>query len=138
MEFKFESKGFHLNYEEIAKSKNSLAITKLLATELTKNGYINVGHFIRDLSDSDLQALVHNMEDDAAHQYEDLILVSEMLATGEGCESSQNDEQFDERTNQLINFLILESLHRKGLVRVYHENLSFNEDMGDKIVVEKL
>ena len=138
MEFKFESEGFYLNYEEIVKTKETLAVTRLLATDLMTNGYINVGNFIKELSDADLQSLIHNMEDDCKNQYQDLILVSEMLATGEGCESSQNDNEYDGRVQQLCNFLVIESLHRKGLVKCYHENLSFNEDMGDKIVVEKL
>ena len=136
MEFDYE--GFHLNYEAIAKNKKALAVTRLLATDLMTNGYINVGNFIREMSDADLKALTHNAEDDAENQYEDLILVSEMLATGEGCEPSDSDEKFEERANQLINYLVIESLHRKGLVKCYHENLSFNEDMGDKIVVEKI
>ena len=136
MEFDYE--GFHLNFEAIAKNKQALAVTRLLATNLMTNGYVHVGNFIKELSDADLKALTHNAEDDAENQYEDLMLVSEMLATGEGCESSSSDEQFEERTNQLLNYLVIESLHRKGLVKCYHENLSFNDDMGDKIVVEKL
>ena len=138
MEFKFESKGFHLDYPNIVKNTQTLAVTKVLATELMTNGYIVVGDFIKGLTDADLQALTDNMEDDAKHQYQDLILVSEMLATGEGCEPSQNDGQFESRAHQLITLLILESLHRKGLVKLYHENISFHEDMGDKLLVEKI
>jgi len=136
MEFDYE--GFHLDYDAISKKKDALAVTRLLAMDLMANGYIHVGNFIKELSDADLKALTHNAEDDAENQYEDLMLVSEMLATGEGCECSNSDKQFEERTNQLLNYLVIESLHRKGLVKCYHENLSFNEDMGDKIVVEKL
>ena len=138
MEFKFESTGFHLNYPEIVKNDKMLAITRLLASTLMNNGYIHVGNFIKNMSDGDLKELTDNMEDDAENQYEDLILVSEMLATGEGCESSQTDEQFHQRTQQLVNFLVIESLHRKGFVKLYHENISFNEDMGDKLIVERL
>lgn len=138
MEFKFESKGFHLNYPEIAKRGDNLAVTRLLATQLMETGYIVVGDFLKNMSDADLQALTDNMEDDAKNQYQDLILVSEMLATGEGCEPSQNDGQFEDRAQQFVTLLILESLHRKGMVKLYHENISFNEDMGNKIIVEKI
>lgn len=138
MEFKFESKGFHLDYPNIVKNHQTLAITKLLATELMTNGYIIVGDFIKNMTDGDLKALTDNMEDDDENQYQDLILVSEMLATGEGCEPSQNDVQFESRAQQLITLLILESLHRKKMVKLYHENMSFHEDMGDKILVEKI
>ena len=138
MELKFEFAGFHLDYQNILKNKETLAVTKLLATELMTNGYIVVGDFIKNLTDADLQALTDNMEDDAPNQYQDLILVSEMLATGEGCGPSGNDDEFQSRAHQLITLLILESLHRKGLVKLYHENISFHEDMGDKLLVEKI
>jgi hypothetical protein len=29
-------------------------------------------------------------------------------------------------------------LARKGLVKVFHENMSFGDEMGDKTIVEKL
>lgn len=138
MEFKFESEGFHLNYPEIVKQNNNLAITRLLATQIMETGYIVVGDFLKNMSDADLKALTDNMEDDAENQYEDLILVSEMLATGEGCEPSQNDREFEDRAQQLITLLVLESLHRKQMVKLYHENMSFHEDMGDKLLVEKI
>ena len=138
MEFKFELAGFHLDYQNILKNKETLAVTKLLATELMTNGYIVVGDFIKNLTDADLQALTDNMEDDAKNQYQDLILVSEMLATGEGCGPSGNDTEFESRAHHFITLLILESLHRKGMVKLYHENISFHEDMGDKLLVEKI
>jgi hypothetical protein len=43
-----------------------------------------------------------------------------------------------DRANQLISFLIIVSLERKGLVKVHYENMSFGDDMGDKIVVERI
>jgi hypothetical protein len=35
-------------------------------------------------------------------------------------------------------FISVESLRRKGLVRVYHENMSFGEDAEKRVVVEKI
>lgn len=127
--------GYSLNYGEIVNHKGLMAVTRLLAQQLMDNPYLVVGDYIKELSDSDLKAL---MQAEDNEEYEDLILMSEMLATGEGCDQSATDEIFKERTNHLITLLVIESLARKGLVRVYHENMSFNEDMGDKIVVEKI
>ena len=138
MEFKFEVSGFHLDYNNIINNKEVLAVTRLLATDLMNKGYIVVGDFLKNLTDADLEALTNNMEEDDDNQYHDLILVSEMLATGEGCEPSQSDKEFHARTNQLVTLLVLESLHRKGFVKLYHENVSFHEDMGDKLIVERL
>lgn len=127
--------GYSLNYAEIAEYKQLMAVTRMLAKQMMDNPYIVVGDYIKELTDSDLKALLTAEENG---QFEDLILMSEMLATGEGCDQAPTDETFKERTNQLVTLLVIESLFRKGLVRVYHENMSFNEDMGDKVVVEKL
>ena len=113
-------------------------MVRLLATDILTIGYVNVGEFIKSMTDDEVQTLIHGIEEDNEQQYQEMILVSEMLATGEGCEPSQNDEQFESRAHQLITLLILESLHRKGLVKLYHENISFHEDMGDKLLVEKI
>jgi len=127
--------GYSLNYAEIANHKELMAVTRMLAKQMTENPYLVVGEYIKELSDSDLKSLMVAEENG---NFEDLILLSEMLATGEGCDQAPTDETFKERTNHLITLLVIESLGRKGLVRVYHENMSFNEDMGDKIVVEKI
>jgi hypothetical protein len=127
--------GYSLNFDEIVGHKELMAVTRMLAKQMTENPYVVVGEYIKELSDSDLKALL-TAEDN--QEYEDLILMAEMLATGEGCEQAPTDEVFKERTNHLITLLVIESLARKGLVRLYHENMSFNEDMGDKVVVEKI
>jgi hypothetical protein len=33
-------------------------------------------------------------------------------------------------------FIVMESLFRKGLINLYHENLSFGEEDGDKLIAE--
>lgn len=137
-DFDIDGGGYSLNYEEIAKSKDVMAMTRLLATDLMRDGYIKVGDFIKDISDADLQTIVQQMDREGEHQYDDLILVAEMLATGEGCEPSESTEMFGRRMEQLMTLLVCESLARKGLVKVHHENMSFHDDMKDKFVVEKI
>lgn len=127
--------GYSLNYGEISEYKQLMAVTRMLSKQMMVTPYVVVGEFIKELSDSDLKALM-NAEQNG--EFEDLILMAEMLATGEGCDQAATDEVFKERTNHLITLLVIESLYRKGLVRVYHENMSFNEDMLDKVVVEKI
>lgn len=127
--------GYSLNYAEIVEHKELMAITRLLAMHLMKTPYIVVGDYIKELSDSDLKAL---MAAEEADKYEDIILMSEMLACAEGCEQAPTDKIFQLRAQHLITLLVIESLSRKGLVRVYHENMSFHEDMKEKIVVEKI
>jgi hypothetical protein len=127
--------GYTINLPEVAKYPGILAVTKLLASQIMVNPYLVVGDWIKSLSDSDLNSLNELVD---KNEYEDVILIAEMLATGEGLPSAENEKEFQERTSTLAGFLVLESLNRKGLVKVYHENMSFGDDVGDKIIVERI
>lgn len=134
------SASYTLDYESLSKSKNLMAITKLLALQIMKTPYINVGEYIQNISDSDLKELLRKMDkpENGDYELEDLILIADMLAAGEGLGTAQDFDTFHQRMDQLVGFLVIESLKRKGLVKVYYENLSFGDDMGDKLVVEKI
>jgi hypothetical protein len=126
--------GYSLNYPRILEQKDLMAVTKLLVHRMMENPYIVVGDYIQEISDSDLQSLVDAIEQKEFH---DVILMSEMLATGEGCDQAKDFNEFQSRADQFVSLLLVESLHRKGLVLAHHENFSFHEDMQNKIVVEK-
>jgi len=134
----FDVGAYQLNWEGIANEKNNLAVTRLLAKQLMENPYIVVGTFIKEMSDSDLYALNAKLDTDNEDKYNDLLLMSEMLATAEGCPQCKTVDEWQERANYLATLLTIESLNRKGLVKAYHENMSFHDDMGDKMIVEKL
>jgi hypothetical protein len=138
MDDAFDLDGYTVNLEEVSKQKDLMAVTRLLAMDLQRDGYVVVGDFIKDISDTDLENIVQDMDREGDHQYDDLILISEMLATGEGCDASKTPNDFGDRMNQLMTLLVCESLARKGLVKVRRENMSFHPDMMDKIVVEKI
>lgn len=139
MEFEFDdSEKFTLVYENIIKAKDLMPITRALALDLSNAGYISVGDFLRDMNDNDLVNLLDISEDEEREEYSQILLISEMLATGEGLSPSDNSEEFANRMTQLIMLLAVESLHRKGLVKVYRENMSFGSDMADKVIVEKI
>lgn len=125
---------YSVNLQEVTKYKGILAITRLLATQLLENPYLVVGDFIRDLSDEDLKALNEKIDKE---EYEDAILIANMLVMGEGLETGDFDD-YQKHTNVLAGFLAIESLARHKLVKVYHENMSFGDDVGDKIIVERI
>ena len=127
-----------INYAEVTKSKDLLAVTRLLAADLIVRPYMPVGDYMKSLSDSDLQMLVDLSEDDSNPRYEDLILMSEMLAAAEGLPGTFDLEDVQKRIQIFVALLIVESLGRKGLVKVHRENYSFGEDMASKPIVEKL
>lgn len=137
----FES--FELNYDKIIESKDFLAVTRLLATQLKSNPYQKVGEFFKQLSDSDLETLsgiveeYHDNKDENAEHFEEVLLIAEMLAAAEGV----NDRTLDDvmgRTTQMMVFITLEQLYRKNLIKLHHDNMSFGEDASDKVVAEKI
>lgn len=127
--------GYTVNYAEVLKAKDVLSVTKLLATQLMQNPYMTVGDFLKSIPDGDLMTLI---DEEGDKRLSDHLLISEMLATAEGLDSSKDLEEFRGRSAQLLGFLIIESLKRKGLVKAYYENMSFDESLGDKIIVEKI
>jgi hypothetical protein len=134
----FEEGSFNIRYDNVMKQKDFLPITRTLAMDLSASGYMRPGDFLKALTDSDVNALLKIADNEENPRLEEILLISEMLATGEGLEQSKNSEQVTERMNAFCGFLAIEGLLRKGLVKVYHENISFGEDFGNKIIVEKL
>lgn len=134
----FGEDGFTVNYSEVVKCKNSLAVTKLLAARIMENPYMRIGEWFKSLSDSDLTMLVNVADSGDSNNFEDLILIVEMLARAEGVAPAPNLDELYDRINRLIVLLVGEQLFRKGLIKFHHDNISFGEDEGDKIVMEKL
>lgn len=131
-----ESGNLYVNLQEVTKSNMVMSVTKLLATQLMQNPYMTVETFLVGLSDQDLYTFIN--EEDETKFYEDYILISEMLAAAEGCPPISDKEQVGKRIQQLIVFLTLESLARKGLCKIYRENMSFDEDMMDAKLAERI
>lgn len=132
--------GFVVNCAEVVKSKDCLAVTRLLAADLIAKPYISVGDWLKNVSDSDLKGLVAGSEFDKTDEVilEDLMLIFMMLRQAEGLPPVKEDEDFRMGIGQLVTMLVGESLARKGLIKLHRENLSFGDDMGDKIVMEKI
>ena len=139
----FEQERFQLNLDRIAAEPSFLAVTRFLAKRLLDNPYITIEEFLVTLSNEDLKIIqavcehVMHEDEDEQTRVEELILIANMLALGEGLDNANLDIVV-ERANQLSMFITLESLKRKGLVKLIYENMSFGEDMGDKPIVEKL
>lgn len=134
----FEDGPISISYDKVMKAKDFLPLTRTLAMDLSESGYMRPGDFLKALSDSDVDTLLKIADDEENTRLDEILLISEMLATGEGLEQSKDAEEVSVRMNAFCAFLAIEGLRRKGLVKVYHENISFGEDFGNKIVVEKL
>jgi hypothetical protein len=131
-----DNKPLQLNFDKIAVHKDFLSITRMLAIDMMKNPYITPSDFLKSLSNEELQTLMEISDDDEHERMDEIMLISEMLATGEGLQAATL-EIATERVNQFCIFLVLESLSRKNLVKLHYENMSFGEDYKDKIIAEK-
>lgn len=151
MELFEDGGGFSVNYENLINSKEYLAVTRKLAIDLMAKPYMTVEQFINNLSDGDISQLLEMSVDDDDEDADpldsiaeteknlgDLVLIAEMLAVAEGLESSDGYDMVQNRVSQLIAFLAVESLARKGLVKSYPQNMSFGEDMAKKIIAERI
>lgn len=129
---------FEINYQRITECMDMLPITRLMAFERLQNPYITPGEWLKSLSDSTISELLNISEtqDENEHAAE-LMLLTEMLVQGEGL-SSDSEDAMIKNLNLFVSLLAIEGLARKGLVKVYRENMSFGEDMGKKIIVEKI
>jgi len=132
-----------VNYELIANDDNMPPFLRSLAFDVRKCTYMRPGDFFRKARDADIDYIMESLD---AANYEgadedenvtNVILLAIMLSTAEGVEI-KDEEDVHERTNQLAVMTAMTSLARKGLIRVYYENMSFGEDMGDKLVAEKI
>ena len=138
MSFDFDDDGeYSINYGKVLHEESFLPVTRLLAADLMKNQYMPIGDFIKSLSDNSLEQLNEICEDENHPNFEEIILISEMLAAAEGTNVGGTPE-VHQRLNLFITWMVIESLKRKGLVKVYYENISFGDDMGEKIIVEKI
>jgi hypothetical protein len=126
---------YSVNLQEILKSKETMAVTKLLAADVMVNPYRMPREFFENISDADLVALMNKGEEE---EFADMILLSQMLSMQEGLDTSFALDDINGRVDMFYKYLLIESLARKGLVKFNREFISFGEDMGDKIVVEKI
>lgn len=126
---------YNVNLAEVVAHKRLFAVTRLLATAMQQTPYIHPGLYVRDLADDDLKLLIEHANPDN-EEFENLMLIALMLTTGEGIPAS--DKQMTRSINGLIVMLTSESLRRKGLIKVHHQNFSFGEDADNRLVIEKI
>ena len=130
----------HPNMEKIIDAEGLLPVTKSVAKMLMRNPYTSLGKFFKKLSDENLEVLMEIVEEGDSEfnvGIEDIVLMTEMLSRAEGVPSG-SIEEITENVNYFGMCVTCVSLARKGLVRVYYDNMSFGKDQGDKVIVERI
>lgn len=127
-----------INYQKICEHPECHPIVKSLAHTMVKNPYMLVKDFFTALSDDEVQSLMELVEDRKdSWCLSNLILISEMLARAEGLEP-EDDQESSKNVSSLIVWITCVSLERKGLVRVFYENMSFGQEFDHKKLVENI
>lgn len=129
---------FQINYENIIRCDDLMECTRDLARTLKYNPYLSFGDYMNELPTSILDKLLEVADDEENEHFDELVLLSEMLARAEGLDAAQNDEETLTRLKVLMSILAVEGLYRKGMIRAYRENYSFGDDMHNKIVAKRL
>jgi phosphoribosyl-ATP pyrophosphohydrolase len=130
----------HPDMEKIIGSDKLLPVTRSVAKMLMRNPYTSLGKFFKKLSNENLEVLMEIIDEGDSEfneRMEDIVLMTEMLSRAEGV-PSQSVEEITENVNYFGACITCVSLARKGLVRVYYDNMSFGTDNGDKMIVEKI
>ena len=140
MEDPIDFENSHPDMEKIIGSDKLLPVTRSVAKMLMRNPYTSLGKFFKKLSDENLEVLMEIIDEGDSEfneRMEDIVLMTEMLSRAEGV-PSESIEEITENVNYFGACVTCVSLARKGLVRVYYDNMSFGRDQGDKVLVERL
>jgi phosphoribosyl-ATP pyrophosphohydrolase len=140
MEDPIDFENSHPDMEKIIGSDKLLPVTRSVAKMLMRNPYTSLGKFFKKLSDENLEVLMEIIDEGDSEfneRMEDIVLMTEMLSRAEGV-PTESIEEITENVNYFGACVTCVSLARKGLVRVYYENMSFGTDNGEKVLVERL
>jgi hypothetical protein len=112
------------NYEAIIEDATSLECNRKLAYSILRTGYCNPGNFFSTISDDELKSLVDGIDDADTFAQSEVVLMTLMLASAEGV-NDITQESMEMHTKVTLNFLMLESLYRKGLIEIWRDNYSY-------------
>jgi len=140
MEDPIDFENSHPDMEKIIGSDKLLPVTRSVAKMLMRNPYTSLGKFFKKLSNENLEILMEIIDEGDSEfneRMEDIVLMTEMLSRAEGV-PSESIEEITENVNYFGACVTYVSLARKGLVRVYYDNMSFGTDNGEKTLVERI
>ena len=138
MEEDYELPDYTIDFEKVSRTESLLEITRTTARNILKRPYTTIGQFLKGLSEEDLYTLCDIIDDEEDPRiYQDILLLTIMLAVSEGVPAKSASES-TENLKYFCTMLHCVSLERKGFVRVFYDNMSFGEDSGERVVVERL
>jgi nucleoside-diphosphate-sugar epimerase len=137
----FNNGALQLNYDKILADPTFSAVAKQVLVSLQRQPYMTLGEFFSKLTNTDLTALNFTVE--LAYEHEDpqalsdLIVIVHALASAEGI-TPANDQEATDNINYFGTLVTCESLARKGVVRVFHENFTFGQEFRERPIAERV
>lgn len=134
---------YGINLDLILKTGDRYLIAQEMAVTIKMNGLMTVGMLMQSIETDKLQHMIDFIEetyesadpsDDTCH--EELMLVTLMMIYAEGGQISMDPDVAIRAMSQTVMFLMMESLSRKGLVELRHENMSYDDAVSDRIVAK--
>lgn len=139
------SSGFTVDFNRVIDNSQYSSLVKFLAMTVQRQGYVSVGDFFKNISDSDLVYLVEcieafeemdELEYMGSDMVEEMMLMTLMLSQGEGGEED-SIEDMQRKIHTFCLLAVITSLYRRGLIDVNFENFSLQEDANDKIIAKR-
>lgn len=127
------SKDYAIDIEVLTEELDSFPPFIRKAVILFKNRqYFTLKDLFETFTDDEVQMIVDGYKEEELGQ--SLVLLVGIVSIAEG--DVFNEATLEERYNAFISITVVESLHRKKLVKAYRENYSLID--GDRIIAERI
>lgn len=133
---------YRVNLDQVIQKDDHYIVAQDVAVLVKMNGLMSVGSIMKSIPDDHLQEMVDFIEETYQEEpigqtcHEELMILSLMLIQAEGGQISMSEEFAVNSMHQTMLFLMMESLYRKGLIELIHENLSFDEASSNRSVAK--
>ena len=129
-----------VNFHNVANDPRSSSLARRTAAQILLNGgYMNLGEWLKSLSNIELLDLCNMTEilfekkeaakpgDPAFQAITEFVILSTMLTAAEGAVDLTPDV-IDEHANALMLLCMTEGLYRKGLIELHHDKIDFTSN----------
>ena len=126
-----------LNLTAVLNAKDICAQVKLLAMRASTGEYIIPGKYFQGLNDLDLGVLV-NIADMSSFNEQalfNMVCLAEILSNAEGF-PALTDEDAHKNVGFVVVILTSMMLERKGVVKMFYDNISFSGSASEDTIVE--
>lgn len=128
-----------INFDKVLEEPDFSALTKATIRKLKKQQYFSIAEFVQWISTPDLEDLVLRFERmmDDEDVMQDILILSECLAAGEGFSITDGDDAH-KNLNYFMTVVTCESLKRRGLVEMFYNKISLDNLMSEEMFVKLL